>query len=30
MAVIITITHDKTPVAPIWPCFVIMAGNEMG
>jgi hypothetical protein len=30
MAVIITITHDENPVAPIWPCFVIMAGNQMG
>ena len=30
MAVIITITHDENPVAPIRPCIVIMAGNQMG
>ena len=30
MAVIVTITHDENPVAPIWPCFIIMAGNQMG
>jgi len=30
MAVIITITYDENPVASIWPCFIIMAGNQMG
>ena len=29
MAVIITIPHDDNPAAPVWPCCVIMARNQM-
>jgi hypothetical protein len=30
MSVIITITHDENPVAPIWPCLAIMGWVEIG
>ena len=30
MAVIIAIPHDENPVAPIWPCSVIMGWDQLG